>query len=121
MHEDKVRVSSPQGHYLVKRFVYRANITIRPLTIVSTGPALGGSGPGGLDVVHEDWVGDVVLEVEGTVEHSNLLLNRVSGGSSRRASGVCVPARPRQALTHRIDFLSFPDRSPLTRLRPIVF
>lgn len=76
LHEDKVRISSPQGHYLVKRFVFRAQIDIRPLTIVSTAAAPGGMGPGGLDVVHDEWVGKVVLEIEGTKEYADFLVSK---------------------------------------------
>jgi len=37
-----------------------------------------GEGAGGIEVVHPDWAGIVVLETEGTHEHASLLIARVS-------------------------------------------
>ncbi|KAI5478288.1 F-box domain contaning protein [Pseudohyphozyma bogoriensis] len=71
---DLVKISSPQGSYSVKRFVYRAGVKVIPGVIVGTSGSVGGSGPGGVDVVHEDWGGQIVVETEGTAEHAAALL-----------------------------------------------
>ncbi|ORY74313.1 hypothetical protein BCR35DRAFT_306782 [Leucosporidium creatinivorum] len=76
--DDKVQVSSPQGNRVVKRFVYRAALKIKPGAIVSAGGGVGGSGPGGVEVAHDDWAGTVILEVDGSTEHANLMATRVS-------------------------------------------
>ena len=75
---DKVQVSSPQGNYLVKRFVYRGAAKVRPGTIIGSGGGAGGAGPGGIEVVHQAWAGQIVVETEGTTEHASMLLERVS-------------------------------------------
>lgn len=97
--DEKVQVSSPQGSYQIKRFVYRC--VLAPLSFSSelqtdsprfgsgscrinagaiiggTGGA-GGAGPGGVDIVHEDWSGTVVVETDGTTEHATTLIARCS-------------------------------------------
>ncbi|GAA5858518.1 hypothetical protein JCM8547_007343 [Rhodosporidiobolus lusitaniae] len=75
---DRVELSSPQGQYMVKKFVYRAGIKIKPGQLIGDSPVLGGSGPGGIDVVHDDWVGEVVVETDGTTEHATMLIARVA-------------------------------------------
>lgn len=73
---DKVQVSSPQGSYTVKRFVYRGATKIKPGTIIGGAGGAGGTGPGGILVADEQWAGQVVVETDGTTEHATMLLNR---------------------------------------------
>ncbi|GAA5866126.1 hypothetical protein JCM1840_005081 [Sporobolomyces johnsonii] len=75
---DRVGLSSPQGNYQVKKHVYRGAIKIKPGHIIGSSAGVGGSGPGGIEVVHDDWAGQVVLETEGTTEHATLLIARVA-------------------------------------------
>ncbi|GAA6031849.1 hypothetical protein JCM8097_002019 [Rhodosporidiobolus ruineniae] len=76
---DRVNLSSPQGqHFVVKKFVYRAGIKIKPGQLIGTSAGVGGSGPGGIDVVHDDWSGALVLETDGTTEHATMLIARVA-------------------------------------------
>ncbi|BGP14384.1 hypothetical protein JCM10213v2_002331 [Rhodosporidiobolus nylandii] len=83
---DRVGLTSPQGNYVVKKRVlpsfflwaYRAGFRIKAGQMVSTEGGVGGSGPGGIEVVHNDWVGDCVLETDGTTEHATQLIARVA-------------------------------------------
>ncbi|GAA5907302.1 hypothetical protein JCM6882_002801 [Rhodosporidiobolus microsporus] len=75
---DRVSLSSPQGNYVVKKFVYRAGIKIKSGQIIGSAAGVGGSGPGGIDVVHDDWVGQLVLETDGTTEHATMLVARAA-------------------------------------------
>ena len=60
-----MEVASPQGRYRVQRYVYRAAVALRAGAIIgATGG--GGAGPGGIDIVHSDWEGQLVVETEGT-------------------------------------------------------
>lgn len=77
---DKVQVSSPQGNYLVKRFMYRGAARVRAGTIIGSGGGAGGRGPGGIEVVSAGWAGQVVIETEGTTESAAMVLERVSLG-----------------------------------------
>ncbi|BGP30606.1 hypothetical protein JCM10296v2_002362 [Rhodotorula toruloides] len=76
--KDKVSLSSPQGQYLVSRYVYRGMLRLVAGQIVGDAAGAGGLGPGGIEVVHEDWAGQVVVETEGTTEHATMLLARVA-------------------------------------------
>ncbi|GAA5948703.1 hypothetical protein JCM21900_005266 [Sporobolomyces salmonicolor] len=75
---DRVSLSSPQGNYQVRKHVYRGAIKIKPGHIIGSSAGAGGTGPGGIEVVHDDWAGQVVLETEGTTEHATLLIARVA-------------------------------------------
>ncbi|KAM0749816.1 hypothetical protein T439DRAFT_348592 [Meredithblackwellia eburnea MCA 4105] len=76
--DERVNLSSPQGTYAVKRFVYRSFLSLKPGTILGTVGAAGGAGPGGIEVVHEDWSGTLVIETDGTTEHAAHLMARCS-------------------------------------------
>ncbi|GAA6045809.1 hypothetical protein NBRC10513_005217 [Rhodotorula toruloides] len=76
--KDKVSLSSPQGQYLVSRYVYRGMLRLVAGQIIGDAAGAGGLGPGGIEVVHEDWAGQVVVETEGTTEHATMLLARVA-------------------------------------------
>ncbi|GEM06916.1 F-box domain contaning protein [Rhodotorula toruloides] len=76
--KDKVSLSSPQGQYLVSRYVYRGTLRLVAGQIIGDAAGAGGLGPGGIEVVHEDWAGQVVVETEGTTEHATMLLARVA-------------------------------------------
>ncbi|CDR38313.1 hypothetical protein NBRC10512_004052 [Rhodotorula toruloides] len=76
--KDKVSLSSPQGRYLVSRYVYRGTLRLVAGQIIGDAAGAGGLGPGGIEVVHEDWAGQVVVETEGTTEHATMLLARVA-------------------------------------------
>lgn len=75
--QDKVSISSPQGEYTVNRFVYRSSIKLRSGTICGSEGGKG-FGPGGVEVVHDDWVGFMILETDGTTEHAASLIARCS-------------------------------------------
>jgi hypothetical protein len=55
---------------------YRSAFKITPGAIVSKQGGSGGKGPGGLEIVSEDWAGTLVIETEGTSEHANMLMAR---------------------------------------------
>ena len=74
--QEKVLVTSPQGSYQVKRYLYRCAVRIKAGQIVGHRGGVGG-GPGGVEVVHEDWGGTLVIETEGTQEHAALVIARV--------------------------------------------
>ncbi|GAA5998773.1 uncharacterized protein JCM10292_007222 [Rhodotorula paludigena] len=76
--KEKQALSSPQGNYLVSRYVYRASLKLSAGQIVGDSAGAGGLGPGGIEVVHPDWAGQVVVETEGTTEHATLLIARVA-------------------------------------------
>lgn len=60
--KENVEAPSPQGRYRIQRYLYRANVQLRAGTLVgSAGGA--GNGPGGIDAVHPDWAGHLVVEV----------------------------------------------------------
>ena len=75
--KDRVGVSSPQGSYLVSRYVYRAALHLLAGQMIGDVAGAGGAGPGGIEVVHPDWAGHIVVETEGTTEAATLLLARV--------------------------------------------
>lgn len=75
--QDKIAIASPQGEYIVKRFVYRSSIKLRSGTICGSEGGKG-FGPGGVEVVHDDWVGFLILETDGTTEHATSLIARCS-------------------------------------------
>ncbi|GAA5835010.1 hypothetical protein JCM9279_007172 [Rhodotorula babjevae] len=76
--KDRVAVSSPQGNYLVSRYVYRAALHLLAGQMIGDVAGAGGAGPGGIEVVHPDWAGTIVVETEGTTEAATLLLARVA-------------------------------------------
>ncbi|KPV76576.1 uncharacterized protein RHOBADRAFT_52565 [Rhodotorula graminis WP1] len=76
--KDRVAVSSPQGNYLVSRYVYRAALRLLAGQMIGDVAGAGGAGPGGIEVVHPDWAGEIVVETEGTTEAATLLLARVA-------------------------------------------
>ncbi|KAM0750219.1 hypothetical protein T439DRAFT_326168 [Meredithblackwellia eburnea MCA 4105] len=78
--EERVNVASPggQGTYAIKRFVYRSFVKLKPGVILGTSGGAGGSGPGGIDVLHQDWSGTLVLETDGTTEHAAHLISACS-------------------------------------------
>ncbi|GAA5976305.1 hypothetical protein JCM10908_005450 [Rhodotorula pacifica] len=77
--KEKVQLATPQGGpYLVSRYVYRADFAIKGDQLIGDHAGAGGSGPSGIEVVHPDWVGDVVLEAEGSAEQAQLLLSKVA-------------------------------------------
>ncbi|GAA5826660.1 hypothetical protein JCM3770_007100 [Rhodotorula araucariae] len=76
--KERVELSSPQGSYLVSRYVYRAALKVHAGQIIGDAAGQGGAGPGGIEVVHPDWAGQIVVEVEGTTEAATLLLARVA-------------------------------------------
>lgn len=77
--KEKVQLATPQGGtYLVSRYVYRAAFAIQSGQLLGEAAGVGGLGPGGIEVVHPEWVGGVVLEAEGSAEQAQLLLARVS-------------------------------------------
>ncbi|KAM0788486.1 hypothetical protein ACM66B_001619 [Microbotryomycetes sp. NB124-2] len=97
LQESQVPVSSPQGRYLVKTFVYRGTIRVQPGTIVSSGAGLvGASGPGGTEVVHDDWCGTLVVETDGTNEHAALLVARASSNELMPYRIIREKSRPGQ-------------------------
>jgi len=73
--KDSVEVASPQGRYRVQRYVYRAAVALRAQAIIGQSGD-GGSGPGGIEVVHPNWEGQLVIETEGTSEHAQDLISR---------------------------------------------
>ncbi|KAK4053453.1 hypothetical protein OIV83_001620 [Microbotryomycetes sp. JL201] len=73
LEESQIPVSSPQGRYLVKTFVYRGTINIRPGTIVGFSGTTGSA-----EIVHDDWCGKLIIETDGTNEHAALLIARAS-------------------------------------------
>jgi len=75
--KDRVGVSSPQGNYLVSRYVYRAALHLLAGQMIGDMAGAGGAGPGGIEVVHPDWAGQIIVETEGTTEAATLLLARV--------------------------------------------
>lgn len=76
---EKVQLATPQGGtYLVSRYVYRAAFVVQAGQLLGEAAGVGGLGPGGIEVVHPDWVGGVVLEAEGSAEQAQLLLARVA-------------------------------------------
>ncbi|GAA5936294.1 uncharacterized protein JCM15063_002772 [Sporobolomyces koalae] len=74
LESEKVSLASPQGHYQVKRHVYRGNIELSGGRILETA----GGTTGGYEVVHPDWDGTLHLETEGTTEHASLLIARTA-------------------------------------------
>ncbi|GJN87179.1 hypothetical protein Rhopal_000124-T1 [Rhodotorula paludigena] len=76
--KEKQALSSPQGNYLVSRYVYRASLKLSAGQIVGDSAGAGGLGPGGIEVVHPDWAGQIVVETEGTTEHATLLIARAA-------------------------------------------
>ncbi|SCV67887.1 BQ2448_5498 [Microbotryum intermedium] len=72
LREDKVHVTSPQGGYMVKRFMYRGAIQIRAndaiLDISAPTP----------QVVHPDWAGTIMIEIEGTTEHRRVAMEKIA-------------------------------------------
>ncbi|BGP46458.1 hypothetical protein JCM10450v2_002303 [Rhodotorula kratochvilovae] len=76
--KDRVELSSPQGSYLVSRYVYRAALKLHAGQIIGDAAGKGGAGPGGIEVVHPDWAGQIVVEAEGTTEAATMLLARVA-------------------------------------------
>ncbi|TNY22381.1 hypothetical protein DMC30DRAFT_349037 [Rhodotorula diobovata] len=87
--KDRVSVSSPQGNYLVSRYVYRAALHLLAGQIIGDAAGAGGAGPGGIEVVHPDWAGQIVVEAEGTTEAATLLLARVRPTLSLSLSSRC--------------------------------
>ncbi|KAK4058489.1 hypothetical protein OIO90_000651 [Microbotryomycetes sp. JL221] len=77
LQESQVSVSSPQGRYLVKTFVYCSTIRIRPGTIVGS-TSNSSNSTSAIEVVHDDWCGELVVETDGTNEHAGLLVARAS-------------------------------------------
>lgn len=63
LHQDKVQLSSPQANYRVTRYVYRATIKLKAGTILGSKPGKG-SGPAGLDCVHREYDGKLIIETE---------------------------------------------------------
>lgn len=77
--KEKVQIATPQGGtYLVSRYVYRAAFVVQAGQLLGEAAGVGGLRPGGIEVVHSEWVGGVVLEAEGSAEQAQLLLARVS-------------------------------------------
>lgn len=76
--KDKIEVASPQARYRVQRWVYRAIIYIKPGLITGGSYPTGGRKLGPVDTVHPQWVGQLVIEVEGTSEHAQELMKRCS-------------------------------------------
>lgn len=88
--EQVARTGAHGTQQSVKAFVYRAQARIVAGTLINSAASPGrngsrgggaqggpGRGPGGLDVVHAEWHGSVVLEAAGTTEQAALLLARV--------------------------------------------
>ncbi|KAK4696584.1 hypothetical protein P7C70_g8354, partial [Phenoliferia sp. Uapishka_3] len=74
--DETVNMSSPQGTYSIRKFVYRSMIKIKPGHLLGSSGGAGGMGPGGVEVVDQDWAGTVTLETDGTSEHAAALLAR---------------------------------------------
>ncbi|KDE02935.1 hypothetical protein MVLG_06532 [Microbotryum lychnidis-dioicae p1A1 Lamole] len=72
LREDKVHVTSPQGGYMVKRFMYHASIQVR-----ANDPILDISAPKP-QVVHPDWAGTIMIEIEGTTEHRRVAMEKIA-------------------------------------------
>jgi hypothetical protein len=59
--QEQAEIEQAQGRYRVATYKYRAIVTLRPGTIVGSNGGIGGAGPGGVDVVHDEWGGQLVL------------------------------------------------------------
>lgn len=109
--KDKVELCSPQARYRVQRWVYRAVISIKPGMV--TGPRRMGVA----ETVARDWVGSVVIEVEGTSEHARELLKRCSKEWSIEMERVSIIFCPSQKQIYLVclegfritDFLCWVD------------
>ncbi|CAD6931560.1 unnamed protein product [Tilletia controversa] len=72
--QENAETVSPNGtRYRIQRWVYHARVKVTPGTIISTY---------GLDCVHSDWSGTLLLETEGTIEHARDLITRCFGPNS---------------------------------------
>lgn len=69
--------------YRVQRWVYRSVIKINPGTKTGIVEDLPGWEPtdSGMGMIHRDWVGKIVIEVEGTAEKARDLLERCTKAS----------------------------------------
>jgi hypothetical protein len=85
--QEQTEVEQAQGRYRVTTYKYRAVANVKAGTIVGSNGGIGGAGPGGVDIVHEDWSGQVVLQTEGTTEHAQQLLTRCTPVSAVTAAG----------------------------------
>lgn len=76
--KERADIESPSGdRYKVNRYVYRTIVDLKEGTILGdTQGRTKGSGPGGIEILHSDWAGQLVIEVEGTSEAANALLKR---------------------------------------------
>ncbi|KAE8250701.1 hypothetical protein A4X13_0g4475 [Tilletia indica] len=76
--QDNAETVSPNGaRYRVQRWVYHAKVKVTPGTIISNH---------GLECVHNDWSGTILIETEGTIEHARDLINRCFGPNSTQQS-----------------------------------
>lgn len=73
---EKVLIKTLHSNYNVKKFIYRSYLIVKPNTIIGSIGGAGGNGPGGILMAHEDWVGTLVLETEGTTEAAVELMKR---------------------------------------------
>lgn len=83
--KDKASIESPSGdRYHVNRYVYRCSIDLIPGAILGENGGTGGSGPGGIECLHEDWEGKLVVECDGTAEAAKELLRRATPVSRKK-------------------------------------
>lgn len=77
--KEKAAVTSPSGErYVVNCFMYRTFCEIVPGTMLGDTGGDGAAGLGGIEIVHDDWTGKLVIETEGTAEAARELIARVS-------------------------------------------
>ena len=77
--KEKTALTSPGGErYAVNRYVYRTACDLVPGTLLGNAGQQGGAGPGGIEVLHPDWAGKLVIETEGTAEAARALLERAT-------------------------------------------
>lgn len=91
---EKVQISSPQGSYIVKKFIYRSTFKLKSGSIIGQAGGTGGFGPGGIEVAHEDWTGLVVLETEGSTEHATSLMASCTSTQSTPWRFIREKSRP---------------------------
>ena len=76
-------LTSPSGdRYRVNRYVYRTVVELLPGTLLGSSGSAGGAGPGGIEQLHPDWAGSLVIEVEGTSEAAQKLVQSTTPNPS---------------------------------------
>jgi hypothetical protein len=58
--QEQAEIEQALGKYRVTTYKYRAVVMVRPGTMVASTGGVGG-GAGGIDLVHDEWAGQIIL------------------------------------------------------------